>query len=423
MHIIAQFLWGKEMILILLGMSLYFMFHTKFVLFIHPLQLIKGFKNKEGFSSLCHALGSSLGVGSISGVASALTLGGSGALIWMMISAVFGMMLKYIEILAGLKVQRKVHNQYLGGCIMVFHDKKLSLLGIIFSICCIGASFGIGNLVPMQAMKDLLIKEGVLYPYIAMAFGLILWICLNGGGKRIIHLNEQLVPLACVCYVCACGYLLLPHLNELPFILRDAWSDAFSWQGIGGGTGGYIMMNAMRYGVARGVFSHEAGMGSSVLAYTSQKYSNHHQIAILGVFEVFFDTLVVCFLSALVLLSNSSMQLDGSEWMLHCFMNGFGRCGGILFGTIVVLFAFPCMLGWFSYGSICMHYLSTSQWLHKMYQLLFVTVAVSSFFYSFNDVFSFCDVMNGLMIVPNLISLLILRKDVIKCRKEHFTKG
>lgn len=425
MEKLSHLLWGKEMIIILLGISLYFMIQTRFILFRHPLQIIKSLMHKEGLSSLCHALGSSLGVGSISGVASALALGGSGALIWMMISAVFGMMLKYVEILAGLMVQKKHHHRYLGGCIMMFHDTRLSFLGIFFAICCIGSSFGIGNLVPMQAIKDVLdMQKGIPMPYIAMAFGIVLWFCLRGGGQRIIHFNEQLVPLACVCYMLACGYLLLPHLHEIPLILKDAFDQAFSWQQISGGASGYLMMNAMRYGMARGVFSHEAGMGSSPLAYTSKAYSNHHEIALLGVVEVFFDTLVVCFLSALVLLSSHTMhlQLQGSDWMLHCFVSGFGRSGMLLFACIILLFAFPCILGWFQYGSICCHYFTTSPCLIKLYRFFFVLVAMFSFLIPFHQIFIFCDLMNGLMMIPNLISLILLRKDVIKCIKE-ISKG
>lgn len=423
MNQINQFLWGKEMILLLLGISLYFMLRTHFVLYRHPLRMLKTLRNSDGLSSLWNALASSLGVGSVSGVASALALGGSGALVWMMISAIFGMMLKYVEILAGLSVQQKYRHQFMGGCMMIFHHTRLSFLGVFFAICCIGASFGIGNLVPMQAMKDVVFTQiDMPLPCIAMAFGIVLWICLSGGGKRIIRLNEALVPLACVCYVGACIYLLIPHFMEIPLILKEAFVQALSWRQVGSGVGGYVMMNAMRYGMARGVFSHEAGMGSSPLAYTSHAHNNHHQVALLGVVEVFFDTLVVCFLSALVLLCSHTMHLNlqGSEWMYQCFVNGFGYCGGLIFACIILLFAFPCMFGWFRYGMICCVYLSSSPLLLTFYRIAFVGISFLSFFQTFPGIFTFCDMMNGLMMIPNLISLLILRKSVIKCIKDSF---
>ena len=420
---INQILWGKTMILLLLGVSFYFMVRTRFVLYRHPFRILKTMQNKDGLSSLWNALASSLGVGSVSGVASALALGGSGALIWMMISAIFGMMLKYVEILAGLSVQQKYHNHLIGGCMMIFHHTRLSFLGIFFAICCIGASFGIGNLVPMQAMKDVVFSQIDLpLPCIAMAFVIVLWICLSGGGKRIIRLNEALVPLACVCYVGACLYLLIPHVMEIPSVLKEAFIQALSWRQVGAGLGGYMMLNSMRYGMARGVFSHEAGMGSSPLAYTSQPTTNHHQVALLGVVEVFFDTLVVCFLSALVLLCSHTMHLNlqGSEWMYHCFVKGFGYCGGLIFSCIILLFAFPCILGWFRYGMICCRYLSSSPLFIYLYRFIFVGFSFFSFFGSFQGLFNFCDMMNGLMMIPNLISLLILRKSVIKCIRESF---
>ena len=419
MHQISQLLWGKEMICILLGISFYFMLKTKFVLYRKPFAILKSLRQKEGLTSLWNALGSSLGVGSISGVSSALMLGGSGALIWMMISAIFGMMLKYVEIVVGLASQKKYHHRYIGGCMMIFHHTRLSFLGVFFAICCIGASFGIGNVVPMQAMKDVFIKwESVPIPYIAMAFGLLLWFCLWKDGSSLMKVNEQLVPLACVCYVLACLYLIIPHYALIPQILKEAFLNAFGWQDIGIGVSSYMMAQSMRYGFARGVFSHEAGMGSSPLAYTSQVYQNHHDVALLGVVEVFFDTLVVCFLSALVLLCHQN--LAGNEWMYYCFMDGFGFSGGILFGCIVVLFAFPCIIGWFQYGSICCAYLSSSSLLFQSYRFLFWMVSILSFFLSFPTMFLFADMMNALMILPNLISLLISRKYVIKYIKELF---
>lgn len=422
MEKINELLWGKEMIVLLLGISLYFMLRTGFILYRHPLRLLSQIRHgKGGFTSLCNALASSLGVGSVSGVGTALMLGGSGALVWMMISAFFGMMLKYAEIIAALQVQKEHHQKLMAGCMMIFHSKGIPILGGLFALCCIAASFGIGNLAPMQAMKEAVFEPmNVPMPCIAMVFMFFLYICLGKGGRRIRALNEKLVPLASIFYVGACLYLLGLYRAQLLDVIADAFVNAFSWRSIGAGSGGYLMSRAMRYGMSRGVFSHEAGMGSSPLAFGAEKPEDAFTFGLLGMAEVFFDTLVVCLLSGLVLLSSNTMHLsiEGSAWMRYCFLEGFGSAGALLYGCVICLFALPCMLGWFAYGSTCIRYFSASELAQKLYLIAYLAVCGGGLIHASPLVFQWCDLTNGLMIVPNLISLMILRKSVIKLTQE-----
>lgn len=436
---INSFVWGKEIIFLLLFSGALLLVRCRFlpitgIRFIYQKtigSLLGGKDKAEGitsFQAVATALAGTLGVGSVIGVATALTLGGPGALLWMWISAFFGMMTKYGEVVLAIVFRKKQSDgRYLGGPMMTLeYGCHMRFLGVLFALLCLFASFGIGNVTPANTIT-MTIQTYLPIPswLIGIATALIVGAVILGSAKRIMKVNEIVIPLISFAYIISCIYMIAIHYDRLLPALIEVFQDAFSFPSACGGIGGFMITKAIHYGISRGVFSNEAGMGSSPISHAAVEKVSAVEQGFWGIFEVFFDTIVVCTLTALVILTSGLLDqgLDGVSLSIACFEQGFGQFGGILFAASIVAFAIPSILGWYYYAQECIRYLFTVKWMLILYQIIFLALIVVGSTMELHYVWELADTLNGLMSIPNLISLVILHGIVVKCTKEYIRKS
>lgn len=433
-----SFVWGKYMILFLLLCGTWLTIRTGF-LPIRKMGLIyrktigslfhkkKQSSGVTSFQAVSTALAGTLGVGSIVGVATALTVGGPGAMFWMWMSALVGMMIKYAEVVLAIRYrQKQADGSYVGGPMTSLSDGcHMPILGVLFALLCIFASFGIGNLGPANTIAS------TIQTYISIdstIIGIVLAICIGwvilGNGQRIMRFNEIIIPIVSILYILACVYLLVLHSDQLLQVLFLIFKDAFSGVALTGGVGGFVITKAIHYGIARGVFSNEAGMGSSPISHAAVHDVHPIEQGFWGIFEVFFDTIVVCTLTGFVILTSGLLDsgYEGVSLSIACFEQGFGTFGGILFAISILSFAIPSILGWYYYAKECIRYLFTWKYMLVLYKIIFLLALVYGCVVNLHVAWEVADTLNGLMMIPNLISLVILQGDVVKLTKEYMSK-
>ncbi len=427
-----KILWGMPMLVLLLVSGALLMVKTRFFLFRKSDLIVRktigslGAKKQQGitsFQAVTTALAGTLGVGSIVGVATAITMGGAGALFWMCVSALFGMMCKYGEVVLAMHYRHKENGVSYGGAMYVLEKGcRMPVLGVLFALFCILASFGIGNITPTNTIVESVRVYLPLPPlFITALLAVLVASLIFGKGNRIMRLNEKLIPFVSVLYIAACGYLLFLHREHLFSAVLFVLQDAFAIDALEGGIGGFVISKAIHFGVSRGVFSNEAGMGSSPLSHAGVVDANPVEQGFWGIFEVFFDTLVICLITGMMILTSDAygLGLEGAALVIACFQEGFGVWGGILFACAIVSFALPSILGWYYYARECIHYLFTTKLMLHLYQACFLGVLVCCGSFDFVYVWYLADVLNALMAIPNLISLFLLNKDVVKLTKEY----
>lgn len=431
-----SFVWGKYMILFLLFIGALLMIRTRFLPFRHARLILKktlgslGKKShKEGvtsFQAVSTALAGTLGVGSIVGVATAITMGGAGALFWMCISAILGMMTKYGEVVLAIIYREKTPEGYLGGPMTTLEKGcRLPFLGILFALFCIFASFGIGNVTPANTiMESIQAYLDVPTLLVGLLIAVVVALVIFGKGNAIMRFNEIMIPLISIVYITACIYLIARNGDKILFVCCMIWEDAWNLSSGVGGVGGFAISRAIHYGIARGVFSNEAGMGSSPISHAAVVDVHPVEQGFWGIFEVFFDTIVVCVLTGFMILTSGLYEsgYDGVVLTIQCFEQGFGSIGGILFAISILSFAIPSIVGWYYYASECIRYLFSGKWMLHVYQLVFLLLLIIGPQLDLNFVWNVADTLNGFMAIPNLLSILILNKDVVKCTQEYIAQ-
>ncbi len=432
-----QIVWGKTMLLLLLATGVYLLIRLRFQPFIHPGLLLKKtigslFKKRDTsgvtpFQAVSTALAGTLGVGSVVGVTTALTMGGAGALFWMWVSAFIGMVIKYVEVVLALHFRvRNADGSFTGGPMTTLeYGCHMPFLGILFAVLCIFASFGIGNLTPANTIAETM-REYLPLPSVWIGIGImavIAWIIL-GKNDRIMRINEIMIPIVSILYLAACIYLLFLHGDRLLPSISSVFSSAFTLSSFLSGTGGYMISRALHYGITRGIFSNEAGMGSAPIAHAGVVGIHPVEQGFWGIFEVFFDTIVVCTITGLVVLTSGLLDsgLSGAALDIACFSDGFGELGGIVFAISIVSFAIPSIIGWYYYAKECIQYLWQGTYMLKIYQFVFLLCLVQGACMELPAVWEIADALNGCMAVPNLISLLFLAKVVVKLTKEYMIR-
>lgn len=436
-EVINQLVWGKYMIFFLLFTGFWLMVRTKFLPFTHARLICKKTlgslwkpSTKKGvtpFQAVSTALAGTLGVGSVVGVTTALTMGGPGALLWMCISAVFGMMTKYAEVVLAIHYrQRHQDGGYIGGPMTTLeHGCHLPFLGVLFALLCIFASFGIGNVTPANTIASTINSYLNIHPlYLGIGLSCLIAVIIYGKTKAIMRVNEIIIPIVSIAYILACIYLILLHVDALPQALHAIVEDAFCFPAGASGIGGYAITRAMHFGISRGVFSNEAGMGSSPISHASVSDVNAVEQGFWGIFEVFFDTIVVCTITGLAVLTSGLLDsgLEGVALTVKCFEEGFGTLGGIVFAISIVSFAIPSILGWYYYAQECLRYLFPGKLMLTIYQILFLGLLIAGSNMELSFVWDAADTLNGLMAIPNLISLVILCNVVVKLTKEYIVE-
>ena len=446
--------WGPVMLALLTGAGVYFTVGTG----LFPIaQARLWVKNTLGrlftraraesgavtpFQAFTTAMAATAGTGNLVGVATAIVAGGPGALLWMWVSGFFGMMTKFAEIVLAIRYrERNARGEWVGGP-MYYIVKGLGArfrwLAAAFAAFGAVCAFGIGNMTQINAIagtsEAMLRGLGVIAPgdgtlvfRLALGAGLaaVVMLVIMGGSRRIGEATEALVPFIGLLTIAGCVVALILKADRLGAAFGMIFRGAFNIKAAGGGALGYTMARAVRFGVARGVFTNEAGLGSAPIAHAAADTAHPVRQGMWGIFEVFADTLVMCTLSGLVILTSGMFTgetgLNGAALMSAAFHASFGVPGTIFLTVSVLIFAYCTTLSWSLYGQRCFEYLFKGKGL-RAYRLAFSLAVLAAAIIRLELAWDIADTLNGLMAVPNLIALLALSPEVFRLTKEFLHK-
>ena len=436
---INAFVWGPPMMIILVGTGVFLTIRVGGVQFTKTgygwKLLLKGLLNKdldqrgEGeitpFQSLTSVLAATIGNGNIAGVATAVAAGGPGALVWMWITAVFGMATKLGEATLGVKYRIKDKDGVFAGGPMYFIEKGLGQkwLGWIFALFGAVCAFGIGDMVQTNSQALVLnsvFNIPVVVTGIAMAF--LAWIVVVGGIKRIGEVTEKLVPIMAIFYIVGALIIIISKINLLPWAIGEIFRSAFTGRAAIGGFAGATVAQAMRYGVARGIFSNEAGLGSASMAHAVAKTPHPARQGTIAMVGVLIDTLIICSMTGLVIVMTGALEtgLTSTALTAHAFTAVLGRLGGPIVAIGSLLFGYSTLITWCYYGQQCARYIFGPV-VVKPYAWLFVILAFAGALVEVPFVWLLTDTLNGAMAIPNLIGLLFLSGIMAKELKDYFS--
>lgn len=430
--------WGPPMLVLIVGTGVYlttrinFMSITK-IGYVLKNTLLKMFDKStvgEGeitpFQAVATALAATIGTGNIAGVATAIALGGPGAVFWMWLSAIFGMATKYGEVVLAIKYREKTPDgRFVGGPMYYIRNGlNLKWLAAIFALFGALAAFGIGNMTQANSVAAVLesnfgVNKWISGIIVAAATAAV----VLGGLKRIVQVTEKLVPFMAAFYVLGGIIILVTNAARIPAAFGLIFSQAFTGTAAVGGFAGSTIMMAARYGVARGVFSNEAGLGSAPIAHAAATTDNPVRQGLWGIFEVFMDTIVVCTITALSIMVTGVWQTGetGAALSALAFDTAIPGIGGSIVAVGVLLFAYSTIIGWEYYGERCAEYLLGSKVILP-YRILFIPFIVIGAIGGLVTIWDIADTLNGLMAIPNLIGVLGLSGVIIKLTKEYFSK-
>lgn len=453
---INNVVWGIPMLILIIGTGIYLTVGMKFFqitrvkhwmnetfLAIFKKKHVTAHTGREEqsisqFQALSTALAATIGVGNIAGVAGAIITGGAGAVFWMWLSALFGMMTNYSENVLGIYYRRKnSKNEWSGGAMYYLQDglKNKKFIGVLakplavlFALFCVFASFGIGNMTQVHEIASSLQDTFRIPP---LATGIIIAVVaalvILGGIKAIGNVAEKIVPFMACVYILGTIIVLILNITSVPAVLSAIFSNAFGLRPIAGATAGIMIKQAMTMGFKRGVFSNEAGLGSSVMVHSASNVKEPITQGMWGIFEVFFDTIVVCTLTAFTILSSGLINLDtgelltsstGASLVSEALTQGFGSLAGGFVAIAISLFAFTTVLGWSFYGTKSCEYLFGTK-ATIVYKIIFVVCIIFGATMSFDLAWAIADTLNALMAIPNLIGVLCLSGTVFAITKNY----
>ena len=432
--------WGPPMLVLILGTGLFLMLRLKFM----PLSKIgAGFKlmwqgRKKGdeesgeispFQALMTCLAATVGTGNIAGVATAIFLGGPGALFWMWCTALVGMATKYCEVVLAVHYREKdERGEHVGGPMYAIKNglgKKWLWLGTAFAIFGGFAGFGIGNMVQVNSMAAAL----------QTTFNVPLWVTgvvtmvfvgmvILGGIKRIGKVAATLVPFMCVAYIIAAFVVLVVNAAEIPAAFEMIFTYAFSPAAATGGFAGAAVMAAIRFGVARGIFSNEAGLGTAGIAQAAGTTNSPVRSGMIGMLGTFIDTIIICSMTGLAIITSGvwTSGASGAALSAAAFESAMPGVGGYILTIALVVFAFTTILGWSYFGEKCWEYMVGTKSILP-FRILWVVAVPFGAIAQLDFAWLVADTLNGLMAIPNLLSLLLLSPIVAKLTKDHFAKN
>jgi AGCS family alanine or glycine:cation symporter len=414
--------WGPPLLILLCGTHLYLTFRLRLIQrFIGRGIRLSLQRDAEGegdvsqFGALTTALAATIGTGNIVGVATAVASGGPGAVLWMWLTGVFGIATKYAEALLSVKYRIATATGMAGGPMYVL-ERGLGQrwLGIVFAALTSVAAFGIGNMVQANSISTLLDTTMSVPTWLSGAvMTAITALVILGGIQSIARVCELLVPFMAIFYVGGCAILLVMHASVIPETLELIFSTAFTGQAAVGGFLGAGMKEALRFGVARGLFSNESGLGSAPIVAAAAQTKNPVRQALVSSTGTFWDTVVVCAMTGLVVVNSGRWQegLKGAE-LTHAAFDDLGVIGPIVLSVGLLTFVFSTILGWSYYGEKAVEYL-VGPGAIRPYRWLWVAAVMIGSTASLPAVWAFADVANGLMAVPNLIALIALTRVVV----------
>lgn len=421
----SDYIWGPPLLILLIGTGIYLTMRLTFIqLRLLPYSLKQVFSRKHDkqadgdisqFQALMTAMAATVGVGNIVGVASAVVAGGPGAIFWMWLAGFFGMATKYSEAILAVKYRVKDSNGLMAGGPMYYleHGLKQKWLGILFAIFGALAAFGIGNGTQSKAVADVMNSTFEVPHYITgialLIFGALV---ILGGIKSIGRVTAFFVPIMALFYFIAGAIVMVLNIEQVPAAFGLIFTDAFTGQAVAGGAIGTVI----RFGVARGLFSNEAGLGSAPIAAAAARTDMPGRQALVSMTQVLFDTLIICSITGVTIVMSNQWQdksIDAGALTAQAFGSFLGSTGPILVSIGLVFFATSTILGWSYYGEKCFQYLFPNRVAVLAYRVVFVAFIYVGATASLDLVWILADVLNGLMAIPNLIGLLGLSGVVI----------
>ncbi len=389
------------------------------------------------FQAVTTALAGTIGTGSIAGLATALVSGGPGAIFWMWVSALLGMVTKYSEIVLSLKFrEQRLGGSYVGGPMYyIKNGLGIKWLAVVFAVFAMIACIGTGNATQSNSISGVVYSSFGIAPWITgIVLTVIVGAVILGGVKRIASVNEKLVPVMAVFFILSSMLVLVLNAERIPMAFGLIFKEAFNFRAAFGGALGYSVLSAMRYGVGRGVFSNEAGLGSAPIAHAASTTKEPVQQGMWGVFEVFITTIVICTMSALAVLTSdvylSAYEAGAAPAVTGAALSGaaYGEAipyvGGLVITVATVFFALSTILGWAYYGEVCVGYVFKNHVLVAVaiYRLIYVAFVFVGAVAEIQTVWLVADCFNALMALPNLIALIALSGVVVQATKDYFAR-
>lgn len=437
LELVNDFVWGKWMLVLLLGTGIYFMIKLDFCPLFQLKGAIKsaiGGGKKKGngsvssLSALMTELAATIGTGNIVGVASAMLLGGPGALFWMMVSGLFGMATKLVESSLSVKYRmRKMNGENVGGPMYLagyaFKNRLVArMIGVLFAVFAVGASFGMGNMVQANSIAITFRDTfSISVAKVGLCVSILTILVVLGGVKRITKITTYLVPFMGAFYIIGCLLVLLTHVTALPEAIWYIISSALLPRAVAGGLFGSITvqgLQSMRWGISRGVFSNEAGLGASGISAASSGLDDYIKQGYISMTGVFFDTLVMCLITGLTLAVSGVFAVnnngDCNYLVVSAFCTTFGKLGEYFVCICIGLFAFATIIAWGYQGERAFEFLTGREKWNIWYRFAYGLVCLLGAVCPLQIVWTLSDICNGLMVVPNLICVYKLSGGICK---------
>lgn len=450
--VVNNFIWGVPAMICIIGVGLYLSIRTNFLQirkFPYAMKVTLGrmMKKKEAsdgaltpFQAVCTALAATVGTGNVAGVAGAIAIGGPGAVFWMLISALLGMCTKFSEVTLAVHFREKNSQGDLVGGPMYYIknglDKKWHFLAYLFAAFGVLAVFGTGNATQVNTITtaiDSALNNFNVLPadavnlvnlIIGVALAIIIALILIGGIKRIGNVTSKLVPFMAIMYIVLALGVIIFHIKSVPAVFASIIEGAFNPASVTGGVVGSFFMS-MKKGVSRGIFSNEAGLGTGSIAHACADTKKPVKQGFFGIFEVFVDTIIICTMTALVILCSGVPvnygEAAGAELTISGFTAVYGNWVSIFTAVAMCCFAFSTIIGWGLYGTRCIEFLFGPR-SNKPFMVLYSLTAIVGATMNLGLMWSIAETFNGLMVIPNLIAVFLLSGVVVKLTKEYFAK-
>ena len=448
---VNQFIWGVPAMVYIIGVGLLLSVRTGFLQirkFPYAIKITIGrmFRKKDAsdgamtpFQAVCTALAGTVGTGNIAGVAGAIAIGGPGAVFWMWCSALLGMCTKFAEVTLAVHYrERSEAGEWVGGPMYYIKNglsKHWQFLAVLYSLFGVLTVFGTGNATQVNtivaAIDTALLEYGVvgggalstLNLVVGIAVAMLVAMVLLGGIKRIGSVSEKLVPFMALFYIVLSVGVMVLNFERLPYVFESIIAGAFNPAAFTGGTIGSLFVS-MQKGVSRGIFSNEAGLGTGSIAHACADTKKPVKQGMFGIFEVFADTIVICTLTAMVILCSGTTvnygTAAGAELTISGFTTTYGGWASIFTAVALCCFAFSTIIGWGLYGSRFLVFLCRSDKVAKPFFLVYSFVSILGATMDLGLLWSIADTFNGLMSIPNLLALLLLSGTVVRLTKEFF---
>ena len=450
--VVNNFIWGVPAMICIIGVGLYLSIRTRFLQirkFPYSMKVTLGrmMKKKEAsdgaltpFQAVCTALAATVGTGNVAGVAGAIAIGGPGAVFWMWISALLGMCTKFAEVTLAVHFREtNAQGDLVGGPMYYIKnglDKKWHFLAYLFAAFGVLAVFGTGNATQVNTITTAI--DSALFSFnilpadavklvnliIGVALAIIIALILIGGIKRIGNVTSKLVPFMAIMYIVLALGVIFFHIKAVPAVFASIIEGAFHPASVTGGVVGSFFMS-MKKGVSRGIFSNEAGLGTGSIAHACADTKKPVKQGFFGIFEVFVDTIIICTMTALVILCSGVPvnygEAAGAELTISGFTTVYGSWVSIFTAVAMCCFAFSTIIGWGLYGTRCIEFLLGSR-SNMPFMVLYSLTAIVGATMNLGLMWSIAETFNGLMVIPNLIAVFLLSGVVVKLTKEYFAK-